>query len=219
MGDCTGHGISAANIRMKGYAILEGLIKGWDKKDCAELLGQFNEKLMSELASEGQRVTDGMDLGILSFNTKSSIVQYSGARMDLYVAQKNRKVNRIKGSRSDIGGVVGKAKKYLTETFHYNDSDRFYLFSDGIKDQYIPRMKERLNRRGIEKVLKKLQTQPLEIQDLYFTDLFSNVGKEVAQIDDLTILGFHPTFDIEAFNKITESRKDEKVHLASVKAA
>jgi serine phosphatase RsbU (regulator of sigma subunit) len=89
------------------------------------------------LHQETSNTNDGMDAAILVIDEETKKIEFSGAKIPLILVR-NGKTERIKGSSFSIGGknFLKKEKEFFTETLHFQEKDRFFLFSDGYQDQF-----------------------------------------------------------------------------------
>ena len=117
---------------------------------------------------------------------------FSGARFSLWRA--NRKgVIEIKGDRRGVG-----YRRYPLDTSYtdvalpFEDSDSFYLTTDGLIDQIGGPRGRSFGKRRFQELLKKNLGTPMADQEESFRKALATYQGQQIRRDDLTVLGFVP---------------------------
>ena len=189
--DCTGHGVPGAFVSLIGQMFLNEIII--EKRIYApnEILEAVHRKVAAFLNQENNRNQDGMDMSILCVDLEQNLVTFSAAKHSLVMIQNN--VSKIiRGDFLSIGG-----ERYIENAHFKNqvlpleEKTRFYLFSDGVCDQFGGKKNKKLGKNRLMQTLTSLQQLPLPEQSTALETFLNNwmqEGKE-EQIDDMVVFG------------------------------
>lgn len=85
--DCTGHGVPGALMSVVGFNCLDQAITKDHMTKPAEILSFLDEGVNATLrqTADESGVKDGMDLGLCTFDSKTKLLQYSGAYNPAYI--------------------------------------------------------------------------------------------------------------------------------------
>ena len=135
--DCTGHGVPGSLLSMISYGLLEQALHEYRLTEPGEILDfickRFTQSHLQE--SSDQRMTDGMDLALCSYNQEKKILQFSGAQRPLWVVQ-NGELRKIKGTSVSIGSYTAEDHCFENYKIKVEKGDILYMFSDGYADQF-----------------------------------------------------------------------------------
>ncbi|MDI9340483.1 MAG: PAS domain S-box protein [Sediminibacterium sp.] len=185
VGDCTGHGVPGALMTSLG---INGLINSVteQKQTKPELilnyLGNYLQSIFN--ADEDENVLlDGMDIAIVCVNTETNSLAFAGAGRSLYFVE-NGELHRLKGTRQGIGSA------HITESYETfvlnNVNERvFYMFSDGMVDQFGGEKNKRVGMKTLGDLLVKIAPLPLPDQKKEISDFYENWMKDHKQTDDM----------------------------------
>jgi PAS domain S-box-containing protein len=194
VGDCTGHGVPGAFMTLIAWGLLDRMLRGANGDNPSKVLTGLHrgvQSLLGQNEAHGE-TDDGLEAGICFINPKQRKMTFSGARFSLWRA--NRKgIIEIKGDRRGVG-----YRRYPLETTYtdvalpFEDSDSFYLTTDGLIDQIGgPRGRSFGKRRFHDLLKKNLGTPMAEQEDSFRQALATYQGQQIRR-DDLTVLGFVP---------------------------
>ena len=193
--DCTGHGVPGAFMSMVGNDLLNQIIIERNVLDPAQILHSLNEGVIFSLkqSADQHSVRDGMDMGLCMINLKENKLTYSGAVRPLWLFSKNGQgieLNEFKGSIYGIGGVQYRDKPvYENHTISINKGDTFYMFSDGITDQFGGEKNKKFSKKRLNELLFKIQKSNLEKQQGKLEKALLDWQGKYEQIDDITFMG------------------------------
>ena len=185
--DCTGHGVPGAMISLVGY-FGKGIYQP------GEILNEL-DKLVTDTFrqySETAKIKDGMDVAICRFNPKTGKLDYAGAHRPLYIVRTDgEEVEQLKGDKFPIGGGSAFRNKttFTNLTTDLNKGDAFYLFSDGLPDQFGGPQDRKLGPKRIRAFIQeKKGTDMLQMETAMtqFLDDWQDGGR---QFDDIIIFG------------------------------
>ncbi len=188
--DCTGHGVPGALISLIGYFLLNEVIKTQKEFNTATILDQLNLAVTKTLRQDTQSSTrDGMDIALCRINLAAKELQYAGAHRPLYFVN-NGELTVIDGDKAPIGGgQLKRRESFKGSTFALVEGCQFYVFSDGVPDQFGGTEGKKYSPRRIRDMIMQNQGLPMpEMEKAIFTD-FDTWKGTVKQTDDLLMIG------------------------------
>ena len=197
--DCTGHGVPGAFMSMIGSTLLNKLSQEEGFRDAATYLERLDEELRATLHHKmGEvQIKDGMDIGLCVIDHGRHVMHFAGARRPLYLFRADGSFLEIKGTRRAIGGDdLSDRVPFENHEIHLEEGMSFYLFSDGIVDQFgweqepgkAPRRKKFMPRR-LKELLEKICTLPAAEQKEQIEMAILDWRKDLEQIDDICVIG------------------------------
>lgn len=194
--DCTGHGIPGAFVTMLVKAIetqiiMNILYKG-KKVSTSDILSQFNKGMKHILKQESDEsiLNSGFDGGIIYFNKKEKIIQYSGSNTSLHYTKDN-KLKLLKGDRHSIGYRTSDINYKFTEyEIAVEENMNFYISTDGYIDQNGGIKGFPFGKRKFMNIIKNNYQETLENQRKIFLDTLYEYQKNEDRNDDITLIGF-----------------------------
>ncbi len=189
--DCTGHGVPGAFMTVMANSLLNQIVLEQHIESPAEILEALHKEMTTTLHQEnyGQITNDGMDIAICRFHQKTLKLIFSGAKRPLYYYQDN-KLKVIKGSTHSIGGnLYQNHRRFKEHTVQLKPGDAFYLFTDGITDQFGgPEDKKFLSWR-LKHQLNLMQPHPMEDQHSHLETSIQEWRGTREQTDDMLMMG------------------------------
>ncbi|PCJ27222.1 MAG: hypothetical protein COA97_04455 [Flavobacteriales bacterium] len=189
--DCTGHGIPGALISVIGFNYLHRAVVENGITTPSEILQYLdvgvNERLRQTDNASG--VNDGMELSLCNLNTKTRLLQYSGAYNPLYIVS-DGEVTIIKADKLEIGvNPDGIADDYTNHAIQLKEGDCVYLFSDGFADQFGGPKGKKFMYKQLREVLVSLNKRTMEEQRQILESVFQNWKGLEEQVDDVLLMG------------------------------
>ncbi len=136
--DCTGHGIPGAFLSMLGVAMLNSIVPRMGHlTNAGKILDRLRERV-EELVKRGATnndVHDGMDIALCLFDRQNHKLQYAGAYRPLWMVR-NGTLTEYKGDKYPVAVDEDRKGKYTNYEISTADGDMFYMFTDGVTDQY-----------------------------------------------------------------------------------
>ncbi|NJO92094.1 MAG: SpoIIE family protein phosphatase [Chloroflexia bacterium] len=180
--DCTGHGVPGAFMSLLGISYLNQVlqqsitrkrevvqkehakvgiyyeyIEAEDELNSnpAAILEELRNKIKNALHQSDFETTakDGIDLSLCILDTNTNELQYAGAHRPL-VYFSNEKLITIKADRMPVG-VHLKEKSFTIHKVRLQKGDCFYMFSDGIIDQFGEDSGEKFKMKRLLDLIKK----------------------------------------------------------------
>jgi serine phosphatase RsbU (regulator of sigma subunit) len=185
-GDCTGHGVPGAMMTMMATALLNEIVLAHRIWQPAQILQMMNEKIKQYKSDKYG--ADGMDLGIICFlNGKKELI-FAGAKMPLFYLYQSELEN-IKPNRYAIGGIDYENKKFEQTHYTYQSGTYFYLFSDGITDQFGEETNKKFNNKRLQRLLLENGHLSLQEQKIQIGKTLTIWRGNLPQTDDMVLVG------------------------------
>lgn len=191
--DCTGHGVPGALMSMIGNNILNQAIIKFGAKNAALLLDELNQGVANALriGQDSSTSKDGMDISLCRINYKDNVLQFTGAFNPLYLIRDSELIE-VKPDKFPIGYYVEDPdKKYTNHNFEIQDTDVFYLFTDGYADQFGGPKGKKFMYRPFKEMLTRIHNMPMDMQREILDNTIEDWKKEggVEQLDDIQVIG------------------------------
>jgi serine phosphatase RsbU (regulator of sigma subunit) len=188
--DCTGHGVPGAMMSVVCVGALNHFTKKADITNPETALHFIDKEVNRSTngGSQDQRMADGMDIALCSFNKDNNTIQFSGANRPLVLIRNNEAIV-YKGNKFPIGQDIGIEKDFTGKTIQLQKDDAVYIFTDGIVDQFGGKKNKKLLFKRLKDFLLTIQTLNCSDQKEKI-DLFFNDWKgQQEQVDDVLLIG------------------------------
>ncbi len=199
--DCTGHGVPGALMSSAAYAAVRQVLKQPSRAadiPLDVLLNEIDIHLRDSMRHDQAGVDQGMDLGLCRLTRGTALLEFAGCGIDAYIIEPSEQVSasatglRMLASRKRGLGyrARGIAAGIPVHRVVLRDGLRVYLPSDGVFDQPGGAHGFGLGRAPFEQMLLKLVQEPLGRQAHLFETMLQEYRGDLAQRDDITLLGF-----------------------------
>ncbi len=187
--DCTGHGVPGALITMLGMSFLDDIVRLELVNNTGEALNQLRKRVKETFYSYGESLENknGLDIALCAVNTKTNIMQYSGAFNSLII-MKNGEMNEYKATRNPIG-YYPVEKDFETTEIKLEKNDIIYLFTDGYADQIGGEKNRKFSKRQFKSLLEEIHQYPIEKQSIFMEKIMQKWMGNNVQVDDITVMG------------------------------
>ena len=189
--DCTGHGVPGAFMSIIGNNLLDKVINEYNITDPHEILTQLDIDVKHSLNQQGRKedTFDGMDIALCAIDENSNQLLYAGAYRPLFLVR-NKEIIQTKAARCSIGGSqINKVKEFNTFKIDIQPGDTFYLFSDGITDQFGGPQNRKFSTTKLKTTFLEITNQTMFEQEIYMEQLMDNWLDGYVQIDDIILVG------------------------------
>ena len=189
--DCTGHGVPGALMSMLGIAFLNEIVRRKEVTQTNQILNILRDYVKEALNQTGKEfeTKDGMDMAICAIDTKTGVLQYSGAYNSLILIQNNQ-LSEYKADRMPIGIYPNEYQSFTNHKIQLIHGDLLYVFSDGFIDQFGGEQGKKFKLNGLKKQLLQIANRNMEEQKQLLEQTFDEwKGTEHEQIDDVVMLG------------------------------
>lgn len=191
--DCTGHGVPGAFMSMIGHNLLHQIVNEKGIVDPGSILTNLHLGVQAALkqgVNEEIRTADGMDVAIVTINTETREIKYSGANRSLVIVNASGELDKIDANKFPIGGSqLDTDRVFTTHSRTLNKRDTIYMFSDGYADQFGGEKGKKYMVKRFHEYLCSIQEYPMQTQgDLLSTNIEEWRGN-YEQVDDILVVG------------------------------
>jgi len=192
--DCTGHGVPGALMSMLGISHLNEIVQNREITQANQILNELRKQIKNSLRQSGKREgsRDGIDLALCVIDTRTNVMQYSGANSPLYLIKNNNGEVVFKEFRADpmpVGVHFSSDKSFTNNVIQLEIGDTFYIFSDGYPDQIGGDKKHRFTTEKLKSILLEIHDQPMYEQKEILEQILNDWMGEHAQTDDILVIG------------------------------
>lgn len=185
--DSTGHGVPGAMVSVVCSNALNRAVKEFNLTDTGSILDKTRELVLETFEKSDKDVKDGMDISLLSINTAAKKVQWSGANNALWYIQDGQ-FQEIKPDKQAIGKTEN-PRPFTTHEVPYDQNTLFYLFTDGLPDQFGGPKGKKFKYRQMSDVLTANQHLSLPEQRKALQSAFEIWKGDLEQVDDVCVMG------------------------------
>jgi PAS domain S-box-containing protein len=194
--DCTGHGVPGAFMSMLGNSLLNHIVRvEWVHEPFA-VLEELDQQLRENLNQDEDQpsntgLQDGMDLAFVRYNHQTGLLSYAGAMRPLFVTQ-NGTLQEYKATKRAIGqdNQLGEDQpEFEQHDLQLQTGDRFYLFSDGITDQFGGEQGRKLGKGKVRELLESSLNESMNHQRSQLQRRLDEWRGSLEQTDDILIVG------------------------------
>jgi serine phosphatase RsbU (regulator of sigma subunit)/Tfp pilus assembly protein PilF len=192
--DCTGHGVPGAFMSMLGISHLNEIVQNREITQPNQILNELRKQIKNSLRQSGKREgsRDGIDLALCVIDTRTNVMQYSGANNPLYLISNNNGQTVFKEIKADpmpVGVHFSTDISFTNHEIQLEIGDTFYIFSDGYLDQIGGDKNHRFTSEKFKKLLMEIHDQPMyEQKEILEQNLNDWMGIN-AQTDDILVIG------------------------------
>jgi serine phosphatase RsbU (regulator of sigma subunit) len=188
--DCTGHGVPGAFMSLLGYNMLEDVVKSSSIKSPGAMLDMLSQQVVQRLSGENKEeaVKHGMDISLISIDTATHRLEFSGAHNSLYIVRAGELIE-LKADKMGIG--TNKPDLFFkNQQFDLQKGDMIYLFTDGFPDQMGGPNRKKFFYPPFKELLKTISSLEPELQQEKLNEVHSQwQGNKMEQTDDVLIMG------------------------------
>ncbi len=197
--DSTGHGVPGAFMSMIGSTLIKDIVGQNPGIKPSELLTLLNQDIVESLnqkADEGDgpidnehfSTSDGMDVIVCEFNTKTRLLRYASAMRPIIMYHQGEQLY-IRGNRSSVGGDMFFGKVFEDQEFHLDKGDVVYLFSDGYPDQFGGPLGKKYKMAKLKDLLTEIHEMDMDDQYQRIKKSFEDWQGDEDQVDDVLFMG------------------------------
>lgn len=191
--DCTGHGVPGAFMTMIASSALRRIIRDEGCHAPGTILKRLNRLVKTGLQQDTEHALsdDGMDAAVCVVTPRARTLTFAGAKLPLLYIQ-DGEAHIIQGDRKDIGYKRSDLNfDFQEHTIVPGKGSAFYLYSDGIVDQFGGQARARsFGTRRFKTLLLENAALPLAQQRDILLQAFEAYRGEHERMDDVTVVGF-----------------------------
>jgi serine phosphatase RsbU (regulator of sigma subunit)/streptogramin lyase len=185
-GDCTGHGVPGAMLSIVGTSLLNKIVYEENTYLPGEILTRLNYLFYNQMSLKEANIRDGMDASLFTINLVNKTTYFAAAKNDACILE-NNVVTDLKAQRRSIG--ESESTEFTTQTIPYIEGRSFYLFSDGVKDQFGGPKQKKLSSKRFKQILVKASSMPMHEQQNFIIDTVNSWKAGLPQTDDIMVIG------------------------------
>jgi serine phosphatase RsbU (regulator of sigma subunit) len=187
--DCTGHGVPGAFMSLLGINFLNQTVNEHLVTEPDAILNYLHIQLRKALQSQyDQNAKEGMDCAVLTINTQTKQVKMSAARRPIYMYRGGELII-FQGSKCSIGEYVEISDvPFELHELQGITGDRFYLFSDGVTDQFGGENYRKFTPKRLRQLLTRVQNLSVKEQLPVLEQEINTWRADNEQTDDMIVL-------------------------------
>lgn len=185
--DCTGHGVPGAMISIFCSNALNRAIKEFYLMDPGNILDKVRSLVIETFEKSDMEVRDGMDISLCVFNFKSFELFWAGANNPLWLVR-NQEMIEYKPDRQPIG-KFDNPTNFKTHKIQLQKGDKFYIFSDGLADQFGGQKGKKLKTGKMRELIMAQQSNSMQMQYDIMDKFFEMWKGNLEQVDDICVIG------------------------------
>jgi serine phosphatase RsbU (regulator of sigma subunit) len=185
--DCTGHGVPGAMVSLVCSNALTRAVKEFGLRDTGKILDKVRALVLETFEKSAEDVKDGMDISLLSIDQQNKTINWSGANNPLWMIN-NVGFEEIKADKQPIGKTEN-PKPFTTHNLEFKEGTEFYLFTDGLADQFGGPLGKKYKYKQFENLLTNNYTLGHEEQVKKIELSFEDWKGNLEQVDDVCVIG------------------------------
>ena len=190
VGDCTGHGVSAAMMTMLGISLINIIVLNSKVTDTHDIIKKLDKKIINTFPFSNDRFNnDWIDISIVRVDEEDKQIQYTTAnRKMLYIS--NKKLELLQTCKSPVGAwQMFEERTFTSDTITYKPGDKLYMGSDGFQDQFGGENNKKLGSRKLHNKISDISHMQMKHQKNALTNMFDTWKNDNFQVDDVCIVG------------------------------
>lgn len=189
--DCTGHGVPGALLSMSGHNLLNEIINIEKIYDPAEILNNLNVRVRNIFKQGLSVIHEGMDIAICVIDAKTKTIEYAGANNPVWYFSNNI-LKKLSPDKLAIGEdyPANHNSLFNKQTIKFRTGDRFFMFTDGVFDQFDSLDKKQITKKGFEQQLSLYINKPFNTIKKDLLKFLKDWQGSNSQTDDILIIGF-----------------------------
>lgn len=185
--DCTGHGVPGAFMSLIGISSLNQIVIEKGITSPAQILTLLREQVIRSFnqADEESHRRDGMDISVIKLQGDKLV--FAGANNPCLLIRENE-ITMLSPDKQPVG-YHEQATNFNEQEIRIRKGDAFYLFSDGIVDQFGGPKGKKLKIKYFKEWLQQCAHMEMEAQKKFITEKLISWKKNFDQTDDILIAG------------------------------
>lgn len=191
VGDCTGHGVSAAFLSMLGYNYLNYAVLHKGLLYLDDILKELDKQIIETFSSVNNDHFDNdwIDIAIICYDTLNQKLHFAGANRKVLIINENQEVQILKGAKYPIGGwQLEKQRDFPVQTINLNKA-YIYMGSDGFQDQFNESDSLKFGSKRLHELIKGIASLSMLSQKRILEKELKDWSGKNEQTDDICLLG------------------------------
>jgi len=192
VGDCTGHGISAALLSVLAGNIIEYVIMNKGIKKTNKILIELDNKFIESFShvNDDSFNNDWVDISLCCIDEVHQKIYFSSANRKMMHVSTDGKSVVLKGSSYPIGGwQIEKERSFKSTSISYKEGDIIYLGSDGMQDQMGGPKNKKYKSSNLHQFIQSIFKYDMAQQAILIQEEFDSWKLDNPQQDDVCIVG------------------------------
>ena len=192
VGDCTGHGISAALLSVLAMNLIEYSIMNKGLKKTNKILQEIDKRFIESFKNHDHNPFDNpwIDLAIICIDDFENKIYFSGGNRKILHVNGHKGSQLYAGSKYPLGAYsIENNRIYEAQIFNYNKGDIIYLGSDGFQDQFGGISNQKYSSKKLHRFLENCSHLPCQTQLSLLNNQFNEWKGNENQTDDVCIVG------------------------------
>ncbi|MFZ4784755.1 MAG: two-component regulator propeller domain-containing protein [Flavobacteriales bacterium] len=187
--DCTGHGVPGAFMSLIGSTLLKDSAQLSEVQSPKDLIMRLDDEIKTMLNKKimNTQIHDGMDICIVDFDLDTGILRVASANRPIFIRKRGEMIE-IRGDRKAIGAAEDVQFEFTLHQITLEKGDTFYMFSDGIPDQFGGPNEKKLKKKGLLDFINAHAHLPLAEQRRHFKAFINDWKGDLDQLDDMILL-------------------------------
>lgn len=190
VGDSTGHGLEGSLKAMMTLTLINQIVRIHRQTDLVSIARQLHESLMgsvrnSRLPNPSMLAFDGL---LLSISSETQTMEFLGAGIGLFRIR-DGELEEFKPYRISVGSHLYDLSNLEVQQLRYAPGDTFFLFSDGLKDQFGGPYGKKYGVRNVRSLLLEASSDGFQEIEPTIRRAFEEWKGGTEQMDDMTVFG------------------------------
>ena len=185
--DSTGHGVPGAMVSVVCSNALNRAVNEFQLTETGLILDKTRELVIETFKKSDKDVKDGMDISLLCIDQAQQKIFWSGANNPLWYIEDNE-VKELKADKQPVGKSYD-SKPFTTNAINYRAGITFYLFTDGLADQFGGPKGKKFKYKQFEELLVSVSVKTMQEQSDIINRKFDEWKGPLEQIDDVCVIG------------------------------
>lgn len=190
VGDGTGHEVKGAIVGVVGISILKEIIISNGNRDVSKILDLFDKHFYEILNSAiNIKNDDYLDLALVSLDIYNQKLQYSGAKIPIYIIRKEHQYIAYTNEADRISIGMNSKKEFTNQFTKLQKDDKIYITTDGLINQFGKFGLKKYTRKRFKDFLLSIQKFSLNEQEKLFEEELEKWRGNFEQVDDILVFG------------------------------
>lgn len=187
--DCTGHGVPGAFMSLLGISYLNNILLERNITEPHEVLDSLREMIISNLHQDVTQNRESMDMALCCIDYKDKKLEFAGAHNPLILIR-NNEIYEYKANKMPVGyDFREKTAKFSKHSVDILKDDKFYIYTDGFKDQFNEQ-KRKVYSKNFKNLILDISNYNFEKQKEHLRTFLKAWQNNCPQTDDILVIGF-----------------------------
>jgi serine phosphatase RsbU (regulator of sigma subunit) len=156
-----------------------------------ELLSFTNQGIKTALKQDEKSenaTRDGMDVAIITYDSKLNKLYYSGAHRSLMILE-DGEISEIKATKVAVGGFTPMDQKFDLHEIDIKPNQTFYMTTDGYADQFGGVKGKKLKIKALKQTIIDNGNRSMDEQKNVLNQVIVDWMDGYEQVDDICVIG------------------------------